>query len=388
MAVRHLLNQTSALPTLPGWIQLGDFDASPEATERQARALSTLKLTRPVGSEFEYTNLNYNLLGLIVEAAGRESYADYVQNHIFTPLRMGHSYTAQGEARPNGLAVGYQYWFAFPFAAPNLPMPRGSLPSGQLISSSEDMAHYLIAQLNEGRYGDVQILSGAGIQELHRGVAEQTTMGISAGKYGMGWYSTDIGQIKTIWHTGTLPDFTTYMAIVPDQKKGVVLLVNSGHFMMEPVMSELGSGLVPLLAGQQPAPNPYGFMLWGMRALLLIPLLQIVGVALTLRALRRWNRYPDRRPSQGRIWGLYILLPLIPNLLLAAVPIYLLVTRMLGFMLLLMPDVSWTALICGGFAGIWSILRTVLLLRTLQEHASPRTFVGRLNKRRGVLSHG
>jgi CubicO group peptidase (beta-lactamase class C family) len=85
ITVRHLLNQTSGLPQLSGLRSLADFDDSPDASERQARALSTLELTRPVGSKFEYSNMNYNLLGLIVEAASGESYEAYVQNHIFAP---------------------------------------------------------------------------------------------------------------------------------------------------------------------------------------------------------------------------------------------------------------------------------------------------------------
>jgi CubicO group peptidase (beta-lactamase class C family) len=56
-----------------------------------------------------------------------ESYADYIQNHIFDPLEMSHSYTSQAVAQQHGLAVGHRYWFAFPFAVPNLPIPRGSL---------------------------------------------------------------------------------------------------------------------------------------------------------------------------------------------------------------------------------------------------------------------
>ena len=59
MTVRHLLNQTSGLPTLPGMISLADLDDSPGAAERQARAISTLRLTRPVGAAFEYSNVNY-----------------------------------------------------------------------------------------------------------------------------------------------------------------------------------------------------------------------------------------------------------------------------------------------------------------------------------------
>ncbi|MEJ2710552.1 MAG: serine hydrolase [Anaerolineales bacterium] len=194
MAVRHLLNQTSGLPYFSPSIDLADFDDSSDATERQARKLSTLKLKRPVGAKFEYSNTNYNLLGLIVEAASGESYRDYIQKHIFDPLEMRHSYTTKAAAQQDGLAVGYRHWFSLPFPAPDMPVPVGSLPSGQLISCAEDLAHYLIAYLNGGRYGEAQILSSAGIDELLRGVAEETVFGNSIGFYGMGWFEIDLGH--------------------------------------------------------------------------------------------------------------------------------------------------------------------------------------------------
>lgn len=152
MTVRHLLNQTSGLPTVASNVSLADMDDRPDAAERQVRALATLKLSRPAGSKWEYSNLNYNVLGLIVEAAGGEPYTGYVQKHILEPLDMGRTYMEKSQAQENGLAVGHRHWFSFPFPAPNLPVPRGSLPSGQIISCAEDMAHYLIAHLNGGRY--------------------------------------------------------------------------------------------------------------------------------------------------------------------------------------------------------------------------------------------
>jgi len=176
-----LLNQTSGMSTLAGTtICLADLDDRPDAAERQARALSTLKLNRPVGASFQYCNLNYNLLGLVIEAASGRSYAEYIQEHILAPLGMSRTYTSQAMAKQNGLAMGHRYWFGFPIAAPNMPFPLSSLPAGGLISSSEDMARYLIAQLNGGCYGKAQVLSSAGIDELHRGVAEQQVMGTSA----------------------------------------------------------------------------------------------------------------------------------------------------------------------------------------------------------------
>jgi hypothetical protein len=267
----------------------------------------------------------------------------------------------------------------------NLPIPRGSQAAGQLISSAEDMAHYLIAHLNGGRYGDAHILSGKGIDELHRGGTEAREMGVSVGQYGMGWFITDIGQTMTIWHSGNVPDFSSYMALLPEQKKGVVLLVNADHYGLPPVLPEVGLRVTALLAGQPPAPIQLGFIPWAMRALLLIPLLQIAGVAATLRLLRRWRQDPALRPSRGRMWGLHILLPLIPNLSLAAIPVFLRVRGMLRFMLLFTPDFSWIALICGSFAGIWTFLRTGLILQTLRKLQESKALVGQLGTQQGVL---
>jgi CubicO group peptidase (beta-lactamase class C family) len=369
MTVRHLLHQTSGLPTWVGEVPLTNFDDSPGATERQARALSTLKLTRPVGSAFEYSNMNYNLLGPIIEVAGGESYEDYVQKHIFAPLRMSHTYTSQAAARRDGLAVGHRYWFMIPVAAPHLPLPHGSLPGGLIISCAEDMARYLIALLNGGRYGDTQILSAAGVDELHRGVADFFVMGRSIAQYGMGWLVSEIGQTKLVSHGGTLPDFGSHMALLPEQKKGVVLLYNANQHWMMPVLEELGGGVDALLAGEQPTPAPIpfaGMIPWALRAQLLIPVFQIVDVVSTVRLLRRWRLDPGRRPSGGRAGGLHCLLPLIPNLL-VALTLKPMLGKRRGYLMLYMPDCSWIAMLCGSFALVWSFLRTGLVLGVLRR---------------------
>lgn len=369
VTVRHLLHQTSGLPTWVGEVPLANFDSSPGATERQARALSTLELTRPVGSAFEYSNMNYNLLGSIIEAASGESYEDYVQKQIFAPLGMSHTYTSQAMAKQNGLAVGHRYWFMIPVATPDLPLPRGSLPGGLIISCTEDMAHYLIALLNGGRYGNAQILSAAGVDELHRGAADFMVMGRSIAQYGMGWLVSKIGQTRLASHGGTLPDFGSHIALLPEQKKGMVLLFNANNHWLMPVLEELGAGVDALLAGEQPAPAPIpfaGMIPWALRAQLLIPALQIVGVAATLRLLRRWRQDPASRPSGRGAWGLHILLPLIPNLL-VALTLRPMLGKRRGYLMLYMPDCSWTALVCGSLALVWSLMRTGLVLGALRR---------------------
>jgi CubicO group peptidase (beta-lactamase class C family) len=240
MTVRHLLNQTSGLPQLSGLRPLADLDQSHGARERQARALATLVLTRPPGVAFAYSNMNYNLLGLIIEAVSGAWYEAYIQDHIFAPLDMRHSYATRAAAVQDGLAVGHRYWFAAPIAVPDLPVPHGSVPAGYLISSAGDMAHYLITHLNEGRYRDVHILSPEGIDALHRPAAPVEIMSKPAGAYGMGWFIDEIGQRRILWHDGTLPDFYAYMALVPEHQKGIVLLVNANHMMMTFALREVG----------------------------------------------------------------------------------------------------------------------------------------------------
>jgi len=367
MTVRHLLNQTSGLPTVAGNVILADLDDRPDATERQVRALATLKITRPVGSKWEYSNLNYNVLGLIVEAASGEPYAEYVKKQILEPLDMPRTYTEKRAAQENGLARGHRHWFSLPFPAPDLPVPRGSLPSGQLISCAEDMAHYLIAHLNGGCYRNGQILSAAGIDELHRGAAEFAYGSFAAGRYGMGWFEVDLDGTRTYSHGGNVPDFSAFMALVPGQKKGLVVLFNGDPYGLPMITEEIGMGLTALLAGQQPPPIRLDFIQWIMRLLPLIPLVQIAGVFLTLRRWRRWRRDPALRPGDGRIWGQHILLPLIPNLSLAAILVYLRSSGLIRFMHLYMPDLAWIARICGGFAGIWAVLRTGLILCTRRK---------------------
>jgi CubicO group peptidase (beta-lactamase class C family) len=367
VTVRHLLNQTSGLPTWAGELFAADFDDSPGAAERQLRALSTLRLTRPPGSAYEYCNSNYLLLGLIVEAASGESYAGYVRNQILLPLGMSHTYTSPAEAKQNGLAVGHQYWFMVPFASSIKPVPSSSLAGGGLISSAEDMARYLIALLNGGRCGSGRILSPDGIAELQRGVGDIRFMGRTFGQYAMGWMVDKIGGTRLVWHGGTLPDFSAYVALVPEQKKGVVLFFNACHHWMTPVLAEVGLGMTAVLAGGRFAGFPlFRVVPWALRALLLMPALQAVGVAADLRRLRRLRIDAECRPSGGGEWGRHVLLPLIPNLL-AALTLLPMLGKRRGYRMLYKPDSSWTYLVCGSLALIWSLLRTGWVLRILGQ---------------------
>ena len=354
ISVRHLLIQTSSLSQIPGMLGLANFDNSANATEQQARELVDLEPARQAGETFEYSNVNYNLLGLIIEAVSGETYADYIRNHIFDPLGMEHSYVSKNEAQADDLAVGYQEWFGFPVAVPDLPVPLGSLPSGQLIASAEDMAFYLIAQLNGGQYAEEKILSAAGMDQMHQAAASTSEGGISlGGDYGMGWFVTETEQGRRIWHYGEVPDFYAYMAILPEQEKGLALLVNTNHQMYTYALLSAAEGAVNLLAGVEPQANIWGLLPWILRLTWLIPLIQILFIVDSLRQSKIRRELGESRKKKIGVRIIHSILPGIMNLVLLVSAAALLLSGMMRFMLLFMGDITLVLLVSGVFALIW-----------------------------------
>jgi CubicO group peptidase (beta-lactamase class C family) len=371
ITVRHLLVQTSGLPNGAGEIILADFDQRPEAAQRQARALAALAPRRPPGAAWEYSNSNYQLLGLILEAASGVPYADYIQARLFTPLGMRHSYVSAAAAPPGELAVGHQLWFGFPVAVPAMPMPAGALAGGGLLSSAEDLARWLIVHLNGGRLADQPIVSAAALDELHRGAADMRAFGRVIGQYGMGWCVGQLGADRVVWHGGTLPHFGAFMALLPERRQGLVLLFNACHHWFNPVQTAVGLGAAGLLAGEPPAPLPGVGLIPGLlRAQALLPALQAAGAAATLSQWRQWRRAPSPGPRAGWPAARRLVLPLLVSLL-PIVGLRSVLSRRRGYEQLYLPDVALITRVCGTFALAWGMLAAGLVVHALRRPAPP-----------------
>jgi len=98
-------------------------------------AWASVTLSHSLGAAYAYANANYDTLGLLVQVVAGQSYEAYVEQHIFAPLRMRNSFTSKVAAEEQGLASSHRFWFGMPSPF-DLPYPRGSLPSGYLISSA------------------------------------------------------------------------------------------------------------------------------------------------------------------------------------------------------------------------------------------------------------
>lgn len=303
ITVRNLLNQNSGLPTYAGRQGLLDNNQSSTALENGVRDLSGVQLSQPAGQGYEYANENYNILGLIVQTVSGQSYEDYVRSAIFAPLQMNHSAAARTDSAAADVATGYRTWLFWPVAF-DAPYPRSTTPSGLLISSAEDMAHYLIAQLNGGAYGSNQLLSPQGIATLH-------TPGVkisAASSYGMGWVIQGQPGSTSVWHNGDESNFHSNLLLLPDQQIGIVVLINIGGFFTSAALNAPIDGVAAILLGNyQTAHTDPPFSIIPqviLLAALLIPVLWSVGSYLSIR---QWRHRGDLPPyGNQRFWRLYL----------------------------------------------------------------------------------
>jgi CubicO group peptidase (beta-lactamase class C family) len=299
ITVRNLLNQNSGLPTDAGRLGFADNNQSEMALENGIRDLSGVQLSQPVGQSYEYANDNYNLLGLIIQAVSGSSYEEYVRSSIFAPLHMSHSAAALSDPGAIDIATGYRYWFFWPVAF-DAPYPRRLTPSGFLISSAEDMTHYLTAQLNGGTYGNNQLLSPQGIAALHT----PGSVISPSSSYGMGWVIEGQPGSTRIWHNGDVRNFHSNLLLLPDQHIGIVVLVNAGGFLKSSVNDIPIEGVAEILLGNSltASTNPPFTVIPQviMLAALLIPALWIAGSYLSIR---RWQHRGELPPHGIGLFG-------------------------------------------------------------------------------------
>ena len=109
ITINHLLHHISGLSEAGFTAELPE-----DATNEDAvRALASVRLTEPIGAKFQYFNVGYDVLAVVIQSVSGMPYEEYLQKNILDPLGMSHTYTDPALARENGLAQGYSRFFGF-----------------------------------------------------------------------------------------------------------------------------------------------------------------------------------------------------------------------------------------------------------------------------------
>lgn len=220
ITVRQLLHQTSGLSTLDG----SRIGFTPEISlEERVRSIENHGLVGEPGAEFNYSNLNYAILGLIVQEVSGLDYGEFVEEEIFAPLGMDHSFSDFARARADGLAQGTITVFGFPISLRHTAIP-GFVPDGYLISTAADMAAYARFQMGDGSFEGRSLLSAENMAMMHT-PAITAEGGRHLDHYAMGWRTGSIDGQPLVGHDGNSFGFHANVALLPDIDAAVVVLM-------------------------------------------------------------------------------------------------------------------------------------------------------------------
>jgi CubicO group peptidase (beta-lactamase class C family) len=191
-------------------------------------------------SNFGYQNVMYLAAGQTVAAISGKSWDDFIKARIFTPLGMSASSTTIRDlaggtdvATPHGKIdekVQQLSWRNIDNIA----------PAGSINSNVVDMAQWVRLHLGEGKLGNDQILSSGTVKEMHepqtiiRRDPPWTLLFPQAHflSYGLGWFLHDHAGRKVVQHGGNIDGMSALVAMIPEEKLGVVVLTNMNGTML------------------------------------------------------------------------------------------------------------------------------------------------------------
>ena len=236
MRVRDLLAHRSGLSLGAG--DLLYWPTTSYTTEEVVQRLAKVPLKGGFRDRYAYDNILYAVAQKVIEQVSGQSYAEFLQQRIFTPVGMADTRFNADHLQPGDTAaVGHaKYDFSKLRTVAPLTWSNNS-GAGGVYSSAHDMALWMNVQLAGGALADgTPLFSAKRQREMWSmitpiSVPEPAVPELAAARpnfagYGEGWSLSDYRGHRLVWHTGGWPGMVSRLTLVPEQKLGVVVLTN------------------------------------------------------------------------------------------------------------------------------------------------------------------
>jgi len=202
--------------------------------------LKYLEPEQPLRETFLYNNLMFSAVGQIIELKSGRTWEQFVKERIFTPLDMNSSTFTIADmlkSSDHGVAFREKRDSFELYKIPYYEDTAGVAPAGAVISNIEDLSHWLIALMNDGRYDGKQVLPPNVLKEtVQPAIGLPNALGESQGfwellnpAYGMGRETAAYRGHLMTFHGGDLPGFHSQVSFMPNDHIGVIVLVLTDH---------------------------------------------------------------------------------------------------------------------------------------------------------------
>lgn len=230
--VRDLLSQTSGFTNSEI-----DYPSAEEnmTLSQWVESVSGKELKYKPGDQYSYSNVNYNLLGAIIEAVSGVSYKEYMEQEILIPLGLEHTFVGIPQNEKSivgGTRLGYGRVHDF-----EMPVKEGAIPAGYFYSNINDMCKWIEIWL--GR---------ADIPPEYKELIKKTKDNIKQeNDYYAGWefFGDDV-----IGHSGGTANYSSRIVYSTEKNVGVCVLTNVN---VATSTDRLCNDILAITTGKEPA---------------------------------------------------------------------------------------------------------------------------------------
>jgi CubicO group peptidase (beta-lactamase class C family) len=191
------------------------------------------------GKGYQYCNLNFNMVGTIIERTSGERFDQYVKHHILDPLGLYGGYCVDSLDKTKFATIyDYNVDSAKFIVSPNAYAPRSEeianytmgystpvfSPTGGMKISATDLAKYMIMHMNYGKYKGGRIMSKRSSKLMQTPLSDEE-------QYGFAIENTIkmVDGVHLTGHTGSAYGLFSAMFFDPKKKYGIVVISNGCH---------------------------------------------------------------------------------------------------------------------------------------------------------------
>ena len=215
-----------------------------------------LALSAPLRAKYQYCNLSYALVGLVIERVTGQPWQAFAQTRLFKPLGMTRlALSAPEMAKDSNHAIGHTTR-----ARKLLPVPLRHDPllgpAGAINASITEYAKWLQLQLGQGQLGGQRLISTTAMASMWEPLILTSDTprapDFQRGHYGLGWRIDRYRDTVRVAHGGDLNGHTPRVVLLPQHKAGLVVMVNHGS---HPFANAVTPDLLDRLLGLPPGDN-------------------------------------------------------------------------------------------------------------------------------------
>jgi hypothetical protein len=186
--------------------------------------------------------------------------------------------------------------------------------------------------------------------------------------YAMGWEVSTVEGLRVIQHGGDVANFHTNVILLPEQKMGIAVLVNTNSTLNGELINHLAWDAAHLVIGQAPVALQRSPVMTILLAVILATALAtLVIIFISARLISRagqgrpprWSGFPH---PKGWAVALALEILLVSIAWLTLIQMSAMFDAPIPVMTLFSPDLGWPALVSGALAGIWALVFPVMLL--------------------------